>query len=151
MIYVAAFPERYLNPMSEIDNGHCARLVQIATGAPQAKFWRRGEKVRGNQRIAYGTAIAIFQLGGTFDEAAISGYVRYTNLADLTAHAALYVRQDANGITVIDQWKGRGKVAFSTYSFTPKLYPIHDGNNYYIIEAPPYLTQSVLPDRSEGV
>ncbi|HTO87117.1 MAG TPA: BPSL0067 family protein [Thermoanaerobaculia bacterium] len=133
----------------ELDTGHCARLVQIATGAPKASFWRRGEKVRGNSIIAYGTAIATFELGGLFDELTICGPVLYTNRTDHTAHAALYVSQDENGIKMIDQWQGRGTVGYTTRDFLPHKFPIESGDNDYVIEGPPYLNVAVLPDRSQ--
>jgi hypothetical protein len=134
MIYIATSPERFLSN-SEVDNGHCARLVQIATNAPKACFWRRGAQVRGNSDVAVGTAIATFELRASNDEeAGLSA--RYTNRTDFTAHAGLYVSQDEKGITMIDQWQGRGKVGYTTRDFLPHQYPIEDGSNYYIIEGP---------------
>jgi hypothetical protein len=148
MYYIHPFPETLIRP-DEVDNGQCARLVQVAVGAPQAKHWRRGPQVCGNADIPRGIAIATFELGGTFDELAISGYVRYTNRTDHTAHAAIYYDQDDFGIRVIDQYAGRGKVDFSYYRFAPTdSVPIHDGKKYYVIDGPPYLNQKLSTSSS---
>jgi hypothetical protein len=149
MYYIHPSPVTLLAP-DEVDNGQCARLVQVKLQAPQAKFWRRGPQVQANPDIPSGIAIATFELGGTFDEMQICGNVQYTNRSDHTAHAAVYLEQDASGIWVIDQWKGRGKVAKSYYRFTPTdSVPIHDGKKYYVIDGPPYLNQRLSRYSSE--
>jgi hypothetical protein len=148
MYYIHSFPETLIKP-EEVDNGQCARLVQVTVGAPQAKHWRRGPQVRGNPDIPRGIAIATFELGGTFDEMRISGNVRYTNTMNYTAHAGIYYDQDEYGIRMIDQYVGRGKVDFSYYKFAPAdSLAIHDGKKYYIIDGPPYLNQRLSRDSS---
>jgi hypothetical protein len=143
MYYIHPFPDLLTGPQ-EVDNGHCARLVQVAVKAPQARFWKRGPQVQSNPDMPRGIAIATFELGGTFDELKICGNVEYTNRTDHTAHAGIYYDQDASGIWVIDQWQGRGKVAMSYYKFVPSDdVPIHDGKKYYVIDGPPYMSQKL--------
>ena|SRR5438067_675978 len=148
MIYICAFPERYVGQPA-VDTGQCARLVQVATGAPQTTFWRKGQKVRGNSNIARGTAIATFELGTDWEEARSCGPFAYTNRTDHTAHAALYINQDESGITVVDQWSGQAPIQ-RKIPFTPSKVPIGSGENYYIVEGPPYFNMEVSPDRSQA-
>jgi hypothetical protein len=37
MYYIRPFPDVLMGPQ-EVDNGHCARLVQVAVKAPQARL-----------------------------------------------------------------------------------------------------------------
>ena len=52
--------------------------------------------MQGDTQLAPGTAIAVFDSNG-----------RHGNHTDETSHAAIYLRQDAEGIYVIDQWNIR--------------------------------------------
>ena len=79
-----------------VDNGHCVRFVQtVAPEVGHTSTWLRGDRVRGND-IPPGTVIATFDSNG-----------RYTNSTDGSSHAAVFVRQDGEGLHVIDQWVGR--------------------------------------------
>lgn len=78
----------------------CVALVQEYAGAPITANWRQGESVIGNRMLKTGTAIATFVNG------------RYPNRAHGN-HAALYVRQAANGIYIVDQWKADKKIEIS--------------------------------------
>jgi hypothetical protein len=71
----------------------CAALVQHYTRVGPTRRWREGAKVRGHKTIKRGTAVATFVDG------------KYPNKASGN-HAALYVKQDATGIYVVDQWEG---------------------------------------------
>ncbi len=74
-----------------IGNGQCVAYVRKCTGAPQTGLWRPGVKVHGAEQIEFGTAIATFVDGSYPDK-------------PTGQHAAIYVEQDATGITVWDQW-----------------------------------------------
>ena len=80
-----------------IDNGQCVRFTQLkATGGmPHTSQWKMGAKVRGNTGIAAGTVIASGWING-----------KYTSMPRGN-HAAVYEGQNAQGIQVIDQWKGQ--------------------------------------------
>ena len=99
-VYVAGNPRQWIGP-AQVGDGECVTLVEKATGAPGDKDWRRGALVQGNTQLAPGTAIALFDTNGP-----------YGNHTDGTSHAAIYLRQDAEGIYVIDQWniRSHGKI-----------------------------------------
>ena len=80
-----------LEGADKVGSKQCVALVQIKAGAPVSTAWREGTAVRGQTTLARGTAIATFVNG------------RYPNQAHGN-HAALYMGQDATGITVMDQW-----------------------------------------------
>jgi hypothetical protein len=123
MSYIAKSPETYKDQV--VGTGHCVPFVQVASGAPPTALWTKGELVKGNSNVKAVTAIATFGDQG-----------RYTNSLDGTSHAAIYVRQDAVGIQVWDQWLGQpvhqrvirfqGGAAGTT--------PVNDGDFYYVIE-----------------
>ncbi|MES2115278.1 MAG: BPSL0067 family protein [Pseudomonadota bacterium] len=83
-----------------VGSHQCVALVQEYAGAPTTPFWHQGEPVVGNMTLRAGTAIATFEKG------------RYANHRHGN-HAALYIRQGANGIYVADQWKAAGKTTIS--------------------------------------
>jgi hypothetical protein len=99
-VYVGANPGQWIG-QKQVGDGERVALVEKATGAPRSTYWRGGALVKGDTQLAPGTAIAVFDSDG-----------RYGNHTDETSHAAIYLRQDANGIYVIDQWNIRvnGKV-----------------------------------------
>lgn len=82
-----------------VGSHQCVALVQIYAGAPRTSVWRQGDAVVGNKTLKKGTAIATFVKG------------RYPNRSHGN-HAALFVRQAAGGIYIMDQWKTKasGKV-----------------------------------------
>jgi hypothetical protein len=77
-----------------VGSHECVALVQIKAGAPHTSMWAEGEKVRGNLLLRPGTAIATFVNG------------KYQSHAHGN-HAALYIKQDAGGIYLMDQWNDR--------------------------------------------
>ena len=100
-------------------SGQCAALVQTTIPIGLTKTWREGIRVRGNGAvIKKGTAVATF----------VDGY--YPN-NDHDNHVAYYLDQDLTGITVIDQWLGKGEVSSRMMRFGLKsgdgLY--HDPSN----------------------
>ncbi|MGF6838207.1 hypothetical protein QF001_002074 [Paraburkholderia youngii] len=81
-----------------IGNGQCVTLVHAVVSIPPSSLWKRGDRVQGNFLIAKGTVIATFDSNG-----------RYGNHTNGTSHAAIYLGQTLDGITVIDQWNGHTK------------------------------------------
>lgn len=79
-----------------VGSHQCVALVQEYAGAPVTSAWRQGDAVLGNKTLTKGTAIATFVNG------------RYPNHSHGN-HAALFVKQAANGIWIMDQWKNDKK------------------------------------------
>jgi hypothetical protein len=94
MSHIASNPERHIG--RSVDNGHCVRLTQVASGIGHTSTWRRGRKVLGStEPIPHGTIIATFDENG-----------RYANRTDGSSHAAIYTGHRPDSILVIDQWQG---------------------------------------------
>ena len=104
-------------------NGSCVRLVQaVCVGMPKADAWRPGQHVKGNS-IAPGTVIATFDASG-----------RYPNKSSGN-HAAFYHAQDANLLTVVDQYKAAGSIRKSNYKFgNPGSSLTANADTYYVVE-----------------
>jgi hypothetical protein len=119
MAYIANSPETYKGKV--VGDGHCVAFVKAASGAPATTQWVEGAKVKGAV-LTTGTAIATFQNG------------KYTNDTTGKSHAAIYVRQDASGITVWDQWKTQPVhtrlIRFQGGSADPR----NDGDAFAIID-----------------
>ena len=91
----------YPNPSSlegkpKVDGCQCVALVRHYAKAPATSLWREGEAVLGNKNIVPGTAIATFIKG------------RWPAM-DHGNHAALYVGQTSDTITIIDQYCNNGR------------------------------------------
>jgi hypothetical protein len=119
---IKKFEGQSLGPAGKL-NGECAAGVQWALRKNGVmigltKTWRQGRKVRGNN-ISPGTAIASFRDGS------------YQN-----DHAAIFVSQDANGITVYDQFnhpkKNWGKRVLSFGKADSGDYS-NDGEYFYTV------------------
>lgn len=82
--------KRYYNRV--VGSGHCVALVQRCSDVPLTRYWRPGPYVKG-LNLKPGTIIATFRNG------------RYPNRSGW--HAAVYISQNAKGIWVWDQWRGR--------------------------------------------
>jgi hypothetical protein len=130
-VYVGANPGQWIG-QKQVGDGECVALVEKATGAPRDKDWRQGALVQGNTELAPGTAIAVFDSSG-----------RYGNHTDETSHAAIYVRQNAEGIYVIDHWNVRvgGQIVSHwgpAETFVPFNRPdrslIGRGESYHVIQ-----------------
>lgn len=85
-----------LEGQPKVSNKECAGLVNFYTRAGHSSGWVQGERVRGNLTIRKGTAIATFVNG------------KYPG-NEHGNHAALYIRQDADGIYMMDQWANNEK------------------------------------------
>jgi hypothetical protein len=120
MSYVANNPRHWEG--HSVGSGQCVAYVQEASDAPRTASWRRGALVRGNNSIVPGTAIATFDQDGT-----------YGNHTDGRSHAAIYLRQDADSITVLDQWWGH-HVSVRLIRFHAAPRSVNDGRNYYVVE-----------------
>jgi len=91
MPFIANDPERFLG--QSVGTGHCVPYVQAASGAPLTRDWQRGALVKGGN-IPRGTAIATFDADGT-----------YGNHLDGSSHAAILLREEEDGLRVLDQWR----------------------------------------------
>jgi hypothetical protein len=79
-----------------VGSGQCVALVQATSpDIGRTAGWVRGEKVQGNFALRPGTPIATFAPDG-----------HYANATDGSSHAALYLGQTAEGVQVLDQWRG---------------------------------------------
>lgn len=74
-----------------VGDGHCVSLIKHCTNIPNTIEWRPGKQVWKNE-IAAGSIIATFKNN------------RYPNVTG--HHAAIYIKQDSDGIWVWDQWQG---------------------------------------------
>ena len=101
------------------ESKECVALVKLVCSAPATPGWKKGIQVQNNGlSIKEGTAIATF-LGpnGTYQ-----------------GHAAIYLKQDSNGIHVIDQWAARsGQHARPDQPAHYRTIRWTDGSDYYVI------------------
>jgi hypothetical protein len=91
--FVASDPYARLGEV--IDTGHCMRHVQVVAGVTHSSTLRRGERVRG-ANVPRGTVV------GTFDAEG-----RYANATDGSSHVAILLEETADGLRVVDQWRGQ--------------------------------------------
>src|SRR5208283_516950 len=92
---VAVNYSQYLG--QSVGSGQCAVLVEAADpSVGLTATWVQGASVQGNTSLAPGTIVATFGPNGT-----------YTGLQDRSAHAAIYLGQNDQGIQVMDQWAGQ--------------------------------------------
>jgi hypothetical protein len=113
----------YVSPLT--GQTECVAFLQATIPAvPQTKQWTEGKKVvMGDVTIVSGTAIATFVDG------------KYPGPGK-DKHAAIYLKQDAVGIQVLDQWATQGKVAPRTIQWQPPASAKiqNDGKKYSVIE-----------------
>lgn len=81
-----------LEGVEKVGSKQCVELIKHYANAQSTANWAKGTDVIGNADIQKGTAIATFKDGI---------YKSYST----GNHAAFYISQDSNGITVMDQWK----------------------------------------------
>lgn len=118
MAYLAKISEAHVRLGSYVgESRHCVAVVKYLAKAPQTLQWRRGARVKGNANIASGSAIATFRMG--------------SNAYD--GHAAIYIRQDAFGIYVYDQWFDQ-PLQIRRIDFRGYGYVSNDGDQFYVIE-----------------
>jgi hypothetical protein len=91
--YVCQNPARFANTV--VGDGQCVSLIKSCSSAPNTSNWRPGAKILDypSNSLTKGTIIATFKNG------------RYPNKNGY--HAAIYMRHDASGIWVWDQWLGK--------------------------------------------
>lgn len=93
--FIATAYNQYLG--QAVGSGQCVALVQTANpSVGLTATWQPGASVQGNTSLQSGTVIATFGPNGT-----------YTNSLDGSAHAAIYLGQNSEGIQVQDQWAGQ--------------------------------------------
>jgi hypothetical protein len=99
--------------------GQCVSYVRtVCPTMPATGSWSKGAQVRITAGITPGTAIATFNASGQYE-----------------GHAAIFVRQDENGIHVYDQW-----VTGAPKAVGPRVLRwgangnSNNGDNFYIVE-----------------
>ena len=85
-----------LEGSEKVGTKQCVALLQHYIAAPNTKQWERGDDVLENITILKGTAIATF----------VDKIYESNKTGN---HAAFYVSQDSNGITIMDQWSNDTK------------------------------------------
>jgi hypothetical protein len=121
MTYIASNPAAWLG--KTVPDGQCVAYVKLAAGTPATPAWKRGVLVKGNSTIRSGTVIATFDPNG-----------KYGNHVDGRSHAAIYLRQDAQGITVLDQWVGQPVHQRLLRFGVAGAKPVNDGNQFYVVD-----------------
>jgi hypothetical protein len=111
-----------------VSTGTCAALVQHYTRVGKTDGWIEGLVVKGNAaKLKKGTAIATFVDG------------KYPN-KETGNHAAFYISQDKNGLTVVEQFKSLDKPQQRTLSYLGKNKdgtfkdPSNNGDAFSVIE-----------------
>jgi hypothetical protein len=107
---------------SVIGNGHCVALVRECAPLPPTRAWRRGDPVR-NSNCAAGTVIATFDADGT-----------YGNHVDGRSHAAILLRENTDGLLVIDQWLGQPVHQRVIRYRNGSGDAVNDGDRYHVVE-----------------
>lgn len=120
MAYRCDNPEKYEGKV--VDDGHCARFVQIAAGAPQTSIWQKGEHVQKAAYISKGTVIATFDGNGKYPT------------DKQGKHAAIYISHDQYGIEVWDQWVGQPVHKRKIMYKEGNHYRSNDGDTFYVVE-----------------
>ncbi len=132
MPYIARNAKEYDG--KSVGSGQCVAFVQAAAQTSHTSGWTKGEQVQG-ATLTPGTAIATFSING-----------KYENDAHGKSHAAIYIGQDAEGVSVYDQWmvvvtekdgtktRKAKKVEERKIGFAPQKKAVNDGRNYFVIE-----------------
>ena len=111
-----------------VGTGECVEIPKTFAKAPATPGWKEGSVVKGAARLTAGTAIATF-VGGHFPQHGKTG-----------KHAGLYLRQDAAGIWVVDQWSSSVRIQKRRLRFKGKdkaghyVDPSNNGDAFSVIE-----------------
>lgn len=125
MTYIYADAKKLIgNPLVDDGNGNykgeCVSLVKkYVIALPQTSKWKMGDRVRGS-KISEGTIIATFFNGKTYN-----------------GHAAFYISQDGDGVTVVEQYKGLQKIQTRKIRFKGKSNAkdgVNDGDSYSVVK-----------------
>jgi len=98
------------------ESRECLAAVKFFCKAPQTVLWRKGILVKGNLSIRQGTAIATFNSEGRYQ-----------------GHAAIYVRQNAFGLIVLDQWNTQ-KFHSRPIRFIGGNGASNQGDKFYVVD-----------------
>ncbi len=124
MIYMYADPQKLIGrPLVDDGKGNykgeCVSLVKkYVPMLPPTSGWKMGDRVRGS-KLSEGAVIATFFDGKTYK-----------------GHAAFYVSQDGDGITVVEQYNGLQKVQSRKIRFRGKSDVkdgVNDGDSYSVV------------------
>lgn len=100
--------------------GQCVSYVKkVCPTLPATSHWTKGLAAKDNKKIAAGTVIATFNTSKKYE-----------------GHAAIFVRQDADGIVVYDQYVtppnpkavGQRTLRWNAHGNS------NNGNNFYVVE-----------------
>ena len=106
-----------------VGNGQCVAFVREACGLGHTSTWRKGALARG-AGLPSGIALATFSAGPDG---------RYENRTDGASHVAVLIAEDATGLLVWDQWRGR-KVGQRVIRWKGgKGTANNDGDRYYVV------------------
>jgi len=123
-----------------IDNGQCARLVQVLTDVGHTSRWQPGARVVDLNYLRPGTVIANFKI--------VDGRPKFPN--ESAWHAALFQRFEHGKIingkrahfTIIDQWTQKPVGERPIEAFTPEQAkklgktPSNNANEYFVVMVP---------------
>lgn len=124
-MYIAQDPERFLG--RQVGNGSCVLYTQRVSKIGLTKTWKRGRKVRGGN-VPRHTIIATFISNGR------GGWV-YGNRRDGSSHAAVFIREQPEGLLVWDQWVGR-PVAQRVIRYRGGIGTANnDGDRYWVVHS----------------
>jgi len=108
-----------------VGSGQCVALVQASQpSVGRTAGWSRGAPVMGNAALAPGTPIATFSAAG-----------RYANATDGSSHAAIYLGQTAQGMQVLDQWRGSAASVRTIPWVNPGAPAANVGSAFHVIQA----------------
>lgn len=122
MPFLASDPGRYAGQV--VDNGHCARFLQVAASVPHTSQWRRGALVRGAEPpVPVGTCIATFDAND-----------RYANDTTGKSHAAILSATNADGLLVWDTWVNHPVAQRVLRYRDGQGDAVNDGSRFHVIE-----------------
>lgn len=122
-MHLAANPERYAGRV--VGNGSCVLYTQRVSKVGLTRDWQRGRKVRAGN-VPANTIIATFVPDGR------GGWI-YGNRRDGSSHAAVFIREQADGLLVWDQWVKR-PVAQRVIRFKGGIGTANnDGDRYFVV------------------
>jgi hypothetical protein len=104
-------------------------LVPALKDVP-ARNWQRGDLVQGNSDIPVGTAIATFNY---YNQPGTNGYGSAASPGGLSgvSHTGIYLGQDEQGITILNQWKRGPGPVISRIPWGKWNYNINEGGSRY--------------------
>ena len=108
-----------------VGSGQCVALVRAAhPDLGPSSTWKAGSPVEGNYALQPGTPIATFNPSN-----------QYANATDGSSHAAIYLGQNAQGVTVLDQWAGSSASVRTIPWSKPGATAANTGASFRVVQA----------------